>query len=151
MNEFRITIPPLRDRHGDLLPLVRRFVVEASMELERSVPEISDEAAATLLKHSWPSNVRELKSVVRRAVLLSGDAIGPDHLDLQVGGIAGPPASDDVLPPSLPTLKGARHRGAAEAERKAIRWALEIAVPSAPGAAAASLTYQWMNMRPKRR
>src|SRR5207247_1003257 len=72
LNEFVITLPPLRDR-DDILHLANEFLAEASMELGRPCREISDEAAQILLHYPWPGNVRELRNVIRRATLLAAD------------------------------------------------------------------------------
>src|SRR5919197_378524 len=78
LNEFVITLPPLRDR-DDILHLANRFLAEATIEFGR-FREISDAAAQVLLKYPWPGNVRELRNVIRRAILLAPDVIGPEHL-----------------------------------------------------------------------
>jgi DNA-binding NtrC family response regulator len=69
--EFTITVPPLRERRVDILPLASRFQEETCVELRRSATQISDEAATLLRGHSWPGNVRELRNVIRQAVLQS--------------------------------------------------------------------------------
>jgi DNA-binding NtrC family response regulator len=79
--EFCITLPPLRERVEDIRFYARRFMDEAAEELERHRVEFSPEAAALILAHRWPGNIRELKNVVRRAALLAeGDIIEPRHL-----------------------------------------------------------------------
>jgi DNA-binding NtrC family response regulator len=81
LSEFVITLPPLRSRPEDVLPLATRFLDEATVELKRPARVFDDGAKAMLLEHSWPGNVRELRNVVRRAVLLGPDVIAPEHLD----------------------------------------------------------------------
>jgi DNA-binding NtrC family response regulator len=71
LDEFRITLPPLRARRDDILILARRFLDEASVEMKCHVHGFTVEAEACLLQHLWPGNVRELRNVVRRAVLLA--------------------------------------------------------------------------------
>ncbi len=62
-------LPPLRERAGDILLLANHFASRMAFELERAdVPELSEEAIATLEIYPWPGNVRELKNVVERAV-----------------------------------------------------------------------------------
>jgi len=76
LNEFQIHIPPLRDRKEDIPELVKQFIEDANVELNRNVETISDEALIMLAEYSWPGNVRELRNVIRRAVLLNrGDII----------------------------------------------------------------------------
>ena len=67
-----ITVPPLRERHEDVLPLAHSFAVNMCAELRRPhFPGFSPRAASTLLKHPWPGNVRELKNAVERSVYRS--------------------------------------------------------------------------------
>lgn len=70
LNEFSITIPPLRERLGDLEDLAYLFMLEAAQELEKTVVGISDDALNAMGHYHWPGNIRELKNVVRRGVLL---------------------------------------------------------------------------------
>ncbi len=78
LGEFIITLPPLRERIEDIPFFARKFVFEASAELNKQIREISDDALAALARYSWPGNLRELKNVMRRAVLAAeGDTI--DH------------------------------------------------------------------------
>jgi DNA-binding NtrC family response regulator len=131
LNEFTLTLPPLRSRREDIPFLANRFLGEASMELRRTVVGFSPGAEALLVAHAWPGNVRELRNVVRRAVLLSTDRVEPEHLDILAhpGGRNGstPLPGPGELEEQPTTLKEARERGAAEAERRAIRWALRAA------------------------
>ena len=67
-----ITLPPLRERFEDILPLAEHFAVRMAGELGLQLFEgFSDEARGQLLDYSWPGNVRELKNVVERAVYTS--------------------------------------------------------------------------------
>ena len=128
LNEFTITAPPLRARRDDILILAQRFLEEASMDLKRPVRGLSPDAADLLVRYSWPGNVRELRNVVRRAALLSSDIITPEHLAGFDEGAGQPEAADRAGSQSAPiTLREARDRGVAEAEQRAIRWALEVA------------------------
>ena len=79
LSTFKLRVPPLRQRPGDILPLVARLLVRHA-EAGR-VLGLSAQAQARLQAHSWPGNVRELENVVLRAlVLCTGDVIEPDHL-----------------------------------------------------------------------
>src|SRR2546425_2023259 len=78
LNEFLITMPPLRER-DDILDLANGFLAEASMEFGRPAREISKAAAAILLRYHWPGNVRELRNVIRLAVVLASDVIEEEH------------------------------------------------------------------------
>ena len=87
--EFEITIPPLRERPEDISLLAHRFFSEAAGELNKKANRISEEAVLFLEKYEWPGNIRELKNVIRRAVLVcENDVItGEDLLKvLKPGG-----------------------------------------------------------------
>ncbi|MBI2201698.1 MAG: sigma 54-interacting transcriptional regulator, partial [Armatimonadetes bacterium] len=58
LNEFTITLPPLRERREDILHLAKRFLAEVGMELKRPVRGISEEATQLLLQHAWPGKKR---------------------------------------------------------------------------------------------
>ena len=122
LNEVVITLPPLRERE-DILHLANDFVAEASMEFGRPCREISEAAARVLLRHSWPGNVRELRNVLRRATLLASGVIEREHLSLldssrAIARRSGPAAIG-------PSLKEITEAAAADAERQAIRQALQ--------------------------
>jgi two-component system nitrogen regulation response regulator GlnG len=122
LNEFGISLPPLRER-DDILHLANKFLPEASMELGRPCREISEAAAQVLLRYRWPGNVRELRNVIRRAILLASDVIEPEHLS--VLPVDAPPASALCGEPApLDSLKEVAEAAAADAEQQAIRQAL---------------------------
>ncbi|MDP2644987.1 MAG: sigma-54 dependent transcriptional regulator [Desulfobacterales bacterium] len=82
LNEFSIRIPPLRERPGDIPYLANRFLKIANSELEKDVQGFSESVIDILLAYKWPGNVRQLRSTIRRAVLLADDIITDKHLDL---------------------------------------------------------------------
>ncbi|MBI5380238.1 MAG: sigma-54-dependent Fis family transcriptional regulator [Nitrospirae bacterium] len=126
LNEFTIHLPPLRERQGDILYLAKRFLEEACMELRRPVHGISEEVAQLLLQHSWQGNVRELRNVIRQAVLLSPDLIRPEHLAaLGAGDLRAPSAGEPGPGSSGLSLKEAREKAAAAADQQAILGALQ--------------------------
>ncbi len=128
LNEFGISLPALRDRRDDVAHLARRFLDEVSMELHRPVHGITDEAMELLQRHDWPGNVRELKNVIRKAALLATDLITPEFLpSLSAPRAAGQPA---VAAPAVDgelSLREVSEVATADAERRAIRQALEAA------------------------
>ncbi len=84
LSEFIITLPPLKERTDDIPFLSEKFFTEAADDLDKKIIEISDEALNQLTGYSWPGNIRELKNVIRRAVLLSDDEIiKPEHIAFQ--------------------------------------------------------------------
>ena len=79
LSTFKLRVPPLRERPGDILPLVARLLVRHA-EGGR-VLTLSESAQACLQAHPWPGNVRELENVVMRAlVLCTGEVITTEHL-----------------------------------------------------------------------
>lgn len=84
LNVIPIKIPPLRERHGDVLLLAEYFLKKYSHINEKKPPQFSSRVLSLLESHPWPGNVRELENIVERAVLIcEGAAILPDHLCLE--------------------------------------------------------------------
>ncbi|MGH7319755.1 MAG: sigma-54-dependent transcriptional regulator, partial [Candidatus Rokuibacteriota bacterium] len=80
-----ITIPPLRDRPSDVLPLARYFLAMSSQALRRTYEGFTTGAEHDLLAHTWPGNVRELKEAVGHAAHEApGVRIRPEHLPLSM-------------------------------------------------------------------
>jgi two-component system response regulator HydG len=89
----QITVPPLRDRMGDLPLLAEHFIARAADAAGRDRPVLSSDALDRLLGHRWPGNVRELQNCIARAVVTSpGDVIRPDDIELIERNDAEPPA-----------------------------------------------------------
>ena len=85
LNVIPITIPSLRERKEDIIPLALVFVQEFNQELHRSFKGIAEEAAKTLLAYDWPGNVRELKNIIERIMALHpGEEILFEHLPLEI-------------------------------------------------------------------
>ncbi|MCE9566714.1 MAG: sigma-54 dependent transcriptional regulator [Planctomycetes bacterium] len=100
LNSFTIQIPPLRERPGDIGPLVSYFLSTANRKLEKSVRGLDAAALAALEAHPWPGNVRELQNAIRYAVVQTvGDVLTPGCLPPSVRGglMARPTATLDVL------------------------------------------------------
>jgi len=70
LNVISLKIPALRDRPGDILPLVNFFVEHFNRRFNRKLEGISPRAAEVLLTHNWPGDVRELRNAVERAMIL---------------------------------------------------------------------------------
>lgn len=70
---FHLSIPPLRERPGDVVPLFRCFLADAAAELKREPPLLSSAVWRRLHDHDWPGNVRELKSFAASVALGLGD------------------------------------------------------------------------------
>jgi two-component system response regulator HupR/HoxA len=82
INVFSITIPPLRERTKDILPLADFFLQRLSQKLNRKILNVTEDTRKLLLSYPWPGNVRELQNEIERLVLLSepGREIGPELL-----------------------------------------------------------------------
>jgi DNA-binding NtrC family response regulator len=76
-------VPPLRERREDILPLSRLFMDRFSRQFKKSFREIAPAAASILTDYPWPGNIRELKNLFERTVLLeAGERLEPHHLKL---------------------------------------------------------------------
>ncbi len=124
--EFTILVPPLRARKEDVLPLAKRFQEEASIELHRNVCGISEPAIEILMRHSWPGNVRQLRNVIRQAVLQTA---GPmiEAKDIQPGVKTDPERATptSISAPLSISLKEVADHAAVAAEKQAILEALQ--------------------------
>ena len=80
LNEFTIWVPSLRERQDDILYLAKRFVDVTNLELQKNVTGFEPSAIEAMLAYHWPGNVRQLRSVIRRAVLMADDTITELHL-----------------------------------------------------------------------
>jgi len=107
LNQISLEIPPLRERRSEIRPLAEAFLAELAGGAA-GAPRLSDEAVQLLESHAWDGNIRELRNVINRAlVLCDGDTIEPEHLPLETlqraASPARVPAADDgageMLPP----------------------------------------------------
>jgi len=122
-----LTVPPLRERSGDIPFLVDHFVARYSRDLKRRIkPEVTRQAYERLLTYPWPGNVRELQNCIERAMILcDGGSIGEDHLHLPEPrhemAAAGASVADLAVP-----LAEVSQAAARAAERGHIERALEV-------------------------
>jgi two-component system response regulator FlrC len=85
LNVFPITIPALRERSDDIVPVARKILAQYSRAAGDSI-QLSDAACAVLQQHNWPGNVRELDNVIQRALILKqGKEIQPQDIMLETG------------------------------------------------------------------
>jgi transcriptional regulator with GAF, ATPase, and Fis domain len=75
LNVFPISVPPLRDRHEDILILVWSFVREFEKEMGKKIESISRSDIQALQSYSWPGNVREMKNLIERSMILASGPI----------------------------------------------------------------------------
>ena len=80
VNVFKITVPPLRERREDILPLVWSFVQEFSKRMGKRIESIPQKSVEALQAYPWPGNVRELKNVTERAMIITTGSVL--HLDV---------------------------------------------------------------------
>jgi len=73
LNVIPISLPPLRDRTEDILPLSRHFLAKNCREMQRPLMTISQDAVEALETYLWPGNVRELENIIERTVALTED------------------------------------------------------------------------------
>ena len=99
LNVVHLTVPPLRDRAGDLPILTGHFLATFCERHGKPVAGLTLEARALLAQHQWPGNVRELANEVERAVVLTpaGEPIGPQHLSPRLRGPGGVASDADPL------------------------------------------------------
>jgi two-component system, NtrC family, response regulator HydG len=71
LNEFKIDVPPLRQRLEDMKTFIDHFIKLSNLELGKQVDHVSEELMQIFLKYSWPGNLRELKNIIKRSVLLA--------------------------------------------------------------------------------
>ena len=126
LNGMAITIPPLRERAGDIQPLAEAFLVDFAARVSRPAPSLAPEALFALSTYAWPGNVRELRNVLdRSAVMCAGGALTLDVLrdaaPEVVAGDAEPPRARQPAP--APAAEPPR-APAGQAERERILDAL---------------------------
>jgi two-component system response regulator AtoC len=115
INGISLEIPPLRERRSEIVSLTSVFLTGAAQDNQRSTPVLSPESRALLESYAWPGNIRELKNVIERAVVLcEGDTILPEHLSLEPIDAApeegGSAASVTDLPRLTPAEDAERRR-----------------------------------------
>jgi len=96
LSDFTIRIPALRERKEDIPYLAKRFLDLANIELKKVITGFSDEAVDALISYSWPGNVRQLRSVIRRAALVARDTIAEKDLGIEQASAPGM-----VFPPKV--------------------------------------------------
>lgn len=85
LNEFSIKVPSLKDRNEDLMIFANYFLELANAELEKEVTGFNTEAIEAIHNYRWPGNLRELKNVIKRAVLLStNEMVGTEVLPQEI-------------------------------------------------------------------
>jgi transcriptional regulator with PAS, ATPase and Fis domain len=107
VNVIRVDLPLLRDRREDIPLLVERFVSRFNRLQGKDVAGVSEEVMATLMRHDYPGNVRELENIVEHAfVLVSSGVIELEHLPPEHGGARVTQAADARAARTLRSMEG---------------------------------------------
>jgi two-component system response regulator HydG len=115
LNEFSMEVQPLRDRSDDLIDFTKRFIAQANTLLSRDVKQLSPEVWEKFEVYSWPGNLRELRNILKRCVLLAkSDTVGLETLPEEIAYHKAPTGGT--------TTRGAHslREAAEEAERERI-------------------------------
>jgi len=106
LNVFPITVPPLRERSGDIPALAEHFLRIHRERARRAIPSFTPEAMRLLRAYPFPGNVRELENEIERAVVLAqpGQPIGPELLSDRIRDNGGP-AAPQTLNEAIEQLK----------------------------------------------
>lgn len=85
LNVIAVCLPPLRERREDIPELARHFIEQCIMSSKKDIRDISDDVINLLVNYNWPGNVRQLESVIERAVLLTdGKTLDADALPMEI-------------------------------------------------------------------
>jgi DNA-binding NtrC family response regulator len=102
LNTVEVTIPPLRERREDILPIARHFAELYANKYGKEARTFSGSAESALLAYDWPGNVRALRHAIERAVILTGgERIEPSDLQLDYPGSSQPMAPAVPIPTIL--------------------------------------------------
>ena len=113
LNVVELSIPPLRERPEDILPLASAFIAEFTQGRARFSSSVGD----CLVRYSWPGNVRELRNAMERAALLSrGELILPEHLPARARVVSPPSTTAGPIDPQH--LEEIEHQAILQALRK---------------------------------
>lgn len=108
LNVVPITVPPLRERKEDILPLIEHFLKRFSREMKRPIKGLSPKAKELLLRYLYPGNVRELENAIERAMAMGrGEEIQPLDLPEEIRSIEGTTATESAGMEEYASLKKA--------------------------------------------
>jgi NtrC-family two-component system response regulator AlgB len=99
LNVISLTLPPLRERPEDIMPLAVDCLRYFCRTNHKSILGFNEEASERLRRYAWPGNVRELRNTVERAVILgSGEKISENDLPENIAPVTGTPSIGDMVP-----------------------------------------------------
>ena len=120
LSVFRIQLPPLGERRGDIPEYVRHFAAQFAARMGKRIDTIDDRYIAALERHAWPGNVRELRNVVERSMIMAdGNSLTVDCLAPEFHTATGGTASDSLALEDLERrhiLRVLEHTGGNKAE-----------------------------------
>jgi two-component system response regulator HydG len=128
LNEFKISVPPLRERGADIDLFITHFIQQSNEQLGKHIQGIDPEALDLLHRYDWPGNLRELRNVVKRMVLLSkNDVAGvdclPDDMELSVTWpAAGVPQAQPAPGTDLKAIQEANEKALIEKTLREVRY-----------------------------
>jgi DNA-binding NtrC family response regulator len=100
LNVIKLTIPPLRNRGEDILPLARYFLSDFNEKLGRNITGFNYKTADLLLNYDWPGNIRQLSNTIERAVVLSsGPQVMPEDLPEEFHQNISKPSTNNGIKP----------------------------------------------------
>lgn len=105
LNVVPVRIPALRERREDIPELVTHFLTRFAAERRIQTPELSKEAMAALQAHDWPGNVRQLRNIIERTLIMTpGDRVGCIEVDLLPSEVLDTQGSAGLGGPSLAVM-----------------------------------------------
>jgi DNA-binding NtrC family response regulator len=108
LNVVPLSIPPLRERHGDVRLLIEHFLHKYAIDGRAQAPEFSVELLTRLDLQHWPGNVRELENLVRRAIALHpGQVVGPEFISTTISASPNDAGSREAPAAELPASAAA--------------------------------------------
>jgi DNA-binding NtrC family response regulator len=129
LNVFRIEVPPLRQREGDVLLLARHFLASFTNSMGKRIEGFDEDAAEILSRYHWPGNIRELSNAIERAVILEqGPRVTPGSLPREIvesPGIDQFSTMEAAVREVSSISNGSLDERLAEIERKMIEQALD--------------------------
>jgi DNA-binding NtrC family response regulator len=119
LNVFPIIVPPLRERPEDIIPLADHFITMFSIDMNKTMPKLSDKASALLMGYEWKGNVRELKNIIERAVIMCDSSeLSIEHINICDGSSDRLPADASLHAVSEAAVRGAEKVRIEDALRK---------------------------------
>ena len=134
LNMLKFELPPLRERHADIMPLARKFIRQLAAKHAIAITRIESGFFEALCNYPWPGNVRELENVIQRAVIYSqGGVLGTAQLPRHMlAGTAGPANDPSVPLRSAPEDVASLGRQIAHTEKDIIEQACAKTISAAP-------------------